>query len=1059
MSETTTAAGSDFSRRDFLKAAGFTFAGALLSGCQRAPEQEAIPPLSQPEGIVAGQAAYYASTCDACRAGCGMLVKCYDSRPIKLEGTPEHPLSKGGLCAAGQASLLGLYDRLRLQHPLREGRKTTWGEIDRDILGRLRELRGRGGLRVLTGTVTSPTLQASIDAFLDRMSDSGDFPDARQVVYDPVSCSAILDAHKRTHGARVLPRYHLERAEVIASFDADFLGPWLSPVEFTRAYRAGRPLTGNPPRSSYHVQVEARLSLTGSKADERVCVAPEEMGAVLAGLAVRLAKQARVTLAVPAQGAGEGLPQPLAEFCEHLATRLWKAPRGHSLVLCGSQDVSTQVVCNFVNDLLGNYGATLDVERPSLQRQGSDGDLKDLLDDLNAGKIAALFILDSNPVYDLPDLPNGKTVAQTLGQSKLLVCCTERLDETARLARYVCSHPHYLESWGDAEVVSGIISLRQPTILRLGDTRPVVESLDAWTGIAKRALPVVGARTVGLTGSPPGQGPLLATATLVTEGMAKPAYELLREHWTAHVFSRQTKERDFQAFWDRSVHDGYAEVNPVKVNPVKVDPVKIRSEVQAALQTLRSASVGRTLVLYSKVGLPDGSHAYNPWLQELPDPISKATWDNYACLSSAAAAEVGVSEGDVVRVEVRDGEGRGRALELPVLVQPGQHDRVVAVALGYGSIVSERFAGIGPPWLEARPTVGENGLVGQNAAALLTWEGGTLRYTRGAVELTNTGRTRHPLAVTQIQNTLTLPAHLAPPGHEHRPLVQKIGLSRLRLSPHPQPLSPAGKGEKEAAKPADLWPADHPFPEHRWGMVIDLSACTGCSACVIACQAENNVPVVGRDEVRRHREMHWLRIDRYYSSSPVADAPGSPGVEVDHQPMLCHHCERAPCETVCPVLATVHSEEGLNEQVYNRCVGTRYCANNCPYKVRRFNWFAYAHDDMLQNLALNPDVTVRSRGVMEKCTFCVQRIQEAKIAARQRGEKLHDGDIQTACQQSCPAGAIVFGDLKNPASRVARLQDDPRHYHTLAELNIGPAVGYLKVVRNRPEGEGGQQHG
>jgi molybdopterin-containing oxidoreductase family iron-sulfur binding subunit len=966
------------SRRDFLKAAGFTVAGVLFSGCQRAPEQEAIPPLGQSEDIVAGRASYYASTCDACRGGCGMLVKTYDGRPIKLEGNPEHSLSSGGLCAAGQASLLGLYDRLRLQHPLNEGRETSWDEIDRTVRAGLDTLRPQGGaIRVLSGTITSPTERALIQRLL------GGFADARHVVYDPLSCSAILDAHERTHGVRVLPHYHIAEAEVIASFDADFLGSWLSPVEFTRDYRAGRSLMGTPPRCSRHVQIEARLSLTGSKADERVVVAPEEIRAVLTGLAVALARLSGTALDVRAV---DGLPQSLTGSCEQLAQRLWKA-RGRSLVLCGSQDVPTQVVCNFVNHLLDNYGKALDVERPSFQRQGSDRDLESLLKELDAGKVAALFILDCNPVYDLPD---GEGLARALRQVPLVVCCAERLDETARVARHVCPHPHYLESWGEAEAVSGVIGLRQPTIPRLGNTRPVIESLAAWAGTPK------------------------------------PAYDLLRESWQANVFPRQAKERTWQIFWDRSVHDGYAEVEPVRARPKAFDEAAVRPLLQAS----GPPASGRSLVLYPKVGMPDGSHAYNPWLQELPDPISKATWDNYACLSPRIAAEFGLGDGDVVRLEVRDGKGQIEPLELPVLVQPGQHDSVVAVALGYGSIVSERFAGIGPPWLEARPTVGENGLVGQNAAGLLAWEGGTLRYVRGGVELTKTGK-KHPLAVTQTYNSLALPAHLAPPGQERRPLVQEITLAELG-KPAAAPPAPE--------EPANLWPDDHPYPERRWGMVIDLNACTGCSACVIACQAENNIPVVGRDEVLRQREMHWLRIDRYYSGT-------SPAVEVAHQPMLCQHCERAPCETVCPVLATVHSAEGLNEQVYNRCVGTRYCANNCPYKVRRFNWFAYARDDTLHNLALNPDVTVRSRGVMEKCTFCVQRLQEAKIEARRRGEQLHEGAVQTACQQSCPARAIVFGDLNDPGSRVSRLRDDPRHYHTLAELNIGPAVGYLKVVR------------
>jgi Fe-S-cluster-containing dehydrogenase component len=967
--------GDGFSRRDFLKAAGFTFAGALLSGCQRAPEQEAVPPLSQPEDIVAGQATYYASTCDGCRAGCGLLVKDYDGRPIKLEGNPEHPLSRGGLCAAGQASLLGLYDRLRLQHPLSEGQETSWAEIDRDIRSRLDTVRRQAGaVRVLSGTITSPTTRTLIQRFL-----SG-FADGRHVVYDPLSSSAILDAHERTHGVRVLPHYRIEQAEVIVSFDADFLGTWLSPVEFTHGYRTGRPLTGSPPRCSHHVQVESRLSLTGSKADERLCVAPEEIAAVLAGLTMALARLAGTALDVPP---APSLSPPLAAFSDRLAQRLWQA-RGRGVVLCGSQDIPSQVLCNHVNHLLDNYGKTLGIERPSLQRQGSDRDLAGLLKELDAGKVGALFILGSNPVYDLP---SGEGLAHALREIPLAVCCAARLHETARVARYVCPPPHYLESWGEAEALSGVIGLRQPTIPRLGDTRPIMESLAAWAGAPRSA------------------------------------YDLLRESWQAHVFPRRlARERNWEAFWDRSVQDGFAEVEPNRVRPRPFDT----AAAGMALAAPRPASTGLSLLLYAKVGMPDGSHAYNPWLQELPDPISKATWDNYACLSPQTAGQLGLGHGDVVRVEMLGGAG---TIELPVLVQQGQHDNVVAVALGYGSIVSERFAGIGPPWLEARPTVGENGLVGQNAAGLLAWDGNTLRYARPGVVLSKTAK-KHALAMTQSQDRLTVPAHLAPPGQERRPIVQETTLAALA--------KPAMSSEGE--KPANLWPEDHPCPERRWGMVIDLNACTGCSACVIACQAENNVPVVGRDEVRRQREMHWLRIDRYYSGT-------GPEAEVAHQPMLCHHCERAPCETVCPVLATVHSAEGLNEQVYNRCVGTRYCANNCPYKVRRFNWFAYAHDDTLQNLALNPDVTVRSRGVMEKCTFCVQRLQEAKIEARRRGEPLTDGAVQTACQQSCPAQAIVFGDLNDPRSRVSQQREDARHYHTLAELNIGPAVGYLKLVR------------
>jgi molybdopterin-containing oxidoreductase family iron-sulfur binding subunit len=443
--------------------------------------------------------------------------------------------------------------------------------------------------------------------------------------------------------------------------------------------------------------------------------------------------------------------------------------------------------------------------------------------------------------------------------------------------------------------------------------------------------------------------------------------------------------------------------------------------------------------------MPDASHAYNPWLHELPDPISKVTWDNYACVSPTAAASLGVADGDLIRLETTG--DRSDVLELPVLVQPGLHDQVVAVALGYGSVLSKRFADIGPAWLQARPTVGPDGLVGRNAASLLRWVEGQLGFTRDGVRLSKTGGS-YPLARTQTHALLAIPPRFARPGLERQPIIRETTWGGRAAPPEARALDKTA-GEEKAT---DLWPADHPVTGPRWGMVIDLNACTGCSACVMACQAENNVPVVGKDEVRRQREMHWLRIDRYYT-----ERDGS--VDVAHQPMLCQQCGNAPCEVVCPVLATVHSEEGLNQQVYNRCVGTRYCANNCPYKVRHFNWFDYAHADPLHNLVLNPDVTVRSRGVMEKCTFCVQRIEEAKIAAGGAGKLPRDGTVQTACQQSCPAQAIVFGDLNDPQSQVALLAAGPRSYQVLAELNVQPAVSYLGLVRNRPaEGEG-DRHG
>jgi molybdopterin-containing oxidoreductase family iron-sulfur binding subunit len=975
-------------RRDFLRLAGFAVAGAAAAGCERAPVKYARPLLSQPEGLVPGRPLHYASVCGGCPAGCGLLVKSIDGRPIKLEGNPAHPLSRGGLCAAGQASLLGLYDSHRPTEPLHDQKPVKWDEVDKALRGRLDDVR-KGGkpLVFLTGPQVGPTARAQVARFLETC------PGSRHVVFDGRFNTAVLEAHARTHGMRVQPHYHLDKAKILVSFDADFLGSWISPVEFTAAYQGGRRPSGDPPAMSYHVQFESRLSLTGSKADERFAVRPDELGLLLSHLATRLAKQA----GTPLPGGPPPEPPVPPSVLDRLAAVLWEH-KGRSLVLCGGQDVNHQVIANFLNHVLDNYGSTVDLAQPARQVQGNDAEVEKLVRDLAADKVGALFVFGCNPVHDLP---GGDTLAAAVRRVPLVVALAERLDETARLAGFVCPVPHALETWGDAEPVDGVVSIAQPTITPLGKTRSLLESLEVWSGAKPRG-----------------------------------AYDLVRTHWEAHVYPRRKGAGSFEEFWNKTLHDGVAAVQPAgdKVGAFRPDAVRVTANKTAPPADAFS------LVLYTKVGMPDAAHAYNPWLQELPDPITKVTWDNYVCISPAAGARLEVSTGDVVRLEVA-----GQSLELPALVQPGQHDQALAVALGYGSRLSERFATIGPAWLEARPTVGPDGLVGKNAAPLLHRAAGAVQCRRDGVRIAKTGAT-HSLAATQDYQRLELPAGLTA-GHTVPPVVRESVLADQQKN--------RARVALPLAEPADdLWPADHAPTDTtpRWGMVIDQNACTGCSACVIACQAENNIPVVGKDEVRRHREMHWLRIDRYY-------AEHDHGVDVLHQPMLCQHCENAPCEPVCPVLATAHSAEGLNQQVYNRCVGTRYCANNCPYKVRRFNWFDYAHTDALQNLALNPSVTVRSRGVMEKCTFCVQRIQEAKGEAIARGKPLRDGDVQTACQQSCPAQAITFGNLNDPQSRVARQARDPRGYRVLEELNVRPSVRYLTLVRNRPAGPEGGRHG
>jgi molybdopterin-containing oxidoreductase family iron-sulfur binding subunit len=950
-------------RRGFLKAAGFSFGAALLAGCGRTV-QKIEPNLMQPEGFIPGRSVYYASTCGGCAAACGTLVKVRDGRPIKLEGNPDHPVSRGGLCAVGQASLLGLYDSQRMAQPMLDGKPASWTQADAFVQARLDEVRKNGGaVRLLTGTVHSPTEAAWIRRFLDS------FRNARHIEYDALSSSAILDAHAQTHGARVLPHYRFDNADVIVAIDADFLGTWVSPVEFARGYAVSR--DPNAARYAWHVQVEPRMSLSGTKADRRVVLGPGELASFVNDLSD----------AVRTSGSSG------AEVAE-IAKRLQEA-RGRGLVVCGSQDVAVQALVNRINEALGNYGSTLEIDRASRQRRGNDRDLEGLLAELRDGRVDVLIVAGANPSFELP---GGEAVAK----AKLLVVHAERLDETAAKAQVVSAASHALESWGDAEPVEGVAGIVQPCLRPLFQTRPWVETLAAWTGKTDTAL------------------------------------ALIREEWQKTIFPKARASVAFEQFWEKTLRDGFAQYEPAA--RAKAAAVAAR---EAEPRRTPPAPEGFELVLYAKTALLEGRHAYNPWLQEVPDPVTKVAWDNYACLAPGAAAKLAVATGDVVRIECG-----GQSVELPALVQPGQHDGAVAIALGYGSRLSARFAKAGPEWIEARPTLNEKGLVGGNAAPMLTFEHGSLTYSRSGAKLSKTGRSV-ALACTQEHHTLTVPERLKPAAGATRPIVQETTLVQIRAS--------GGRPAKESPRP-ELWPPDHPYPVHHWAMVVDLNACTGCAACVVACQAENNIPVVGKDEMRRKREMHWMRIDRYYSG-----APENP--RVAHQPMFCQQCDHAPCETVCPVLATSHSDEGLNQQTYNRCVGTRYCANNCPYKVRRFNWFQYSREDRVANLALNPDVTVRSRGVMEKCTFCVQRIQEAKIESKRTGRPLRDGDIQTACQQTCPAKAIVFGDLDDPQSEASRLMASGRRYRVLEEINVRPAVGYLKIVRPDEPAGGEKENG
>ena len=977
------------SRRDFLKliGAGAAFAAA---GCARKPVEKILPYIKLPEETIPGKAVWYASTCGECPASCGVLVKTREGRPIKLEGMKEHPLNRGGLCARGQASVLNLYDPDRLHGPVAVDRQSgaakasTWGTLDAHAVKALREARSAGGRVVLlTGTLTSPTTRALISDFLST------FPSGQHVTYDAVSSDAIAKAMELSYGERLIPRYRLDRADLILTLGADPLGTFLSPPEFARDFASRRkPEAGTMSRL---VAIESILTLTGTNADSRYRVRPEHLLSVALGLAHELhIKNPRGPLSGNASlggalrdSASEGVERRAglpAGTLAALADELW-ANRGKSLVMAGPQAapanhaVPLQVAVNLLNSALGNDGVTVDTSTPSLQAQGSEEAVLSLAERMRAGDIQVLLIHAANPAYSLPA---ALGFADLMKRVPFVVSFADRVDETASQADFVAADHHYLESWNDHEPRRGIRSLAQPAIAPLYDTRGFQDTLLAWG----RAL---------------GVGALTATTGTW--------HEYLQESWRKDVFPKSGSAAGFDLFWEGALREGVWRARGQ--NDQGQGPGAFRAGALSPMPEPAVTDAPLTLVLYTPVALYDGRSANNAWLQELPDPVSKIDWDNYVSMAPSRAKALGVSEyemkSDVVTVDV----GHAK-FDLPVHVQPGLHPDVIAIAVGYGRTAAGR--------------VGNK--VGQNGYALAQATAGRVGMSGIPARITQTGRIA-PMACVQ--------------GHhytEDRPIVYETTFSSFLKDP--------ASGNEEPEHEPSMW-SRHEYPGYRWGMAIDLNACIGCAACMVACIAENNVPVVGKSIVLRGREMHWLRIDRYYIGN--AETP-----EVVHQPMLCQHCENAPCETVCPVLATVHNSEGLNIQVYNRCVGTRYCSNNCPYKVRRFNWFDYSHvREKSIRLVLNPDVTVRSKGVMEKCTFCIQRIRDGKEHAKALGVTVQDGEIETACMQSCPTQAIVFGNINDPKSRVKEMHQRPRGYHVLWDLNTRPVIAYQTKVRNREE--------
>jgi len=990
--------GLNSNRRDFLKFMGFSITAATIAAaCTRTPVKKAIPYLIKPEEIDPGVDNFYATTCNGCNANCSLLVKTREGRPIKIDGNPDSPFSQGGVCATGQGTVLSLYDNGRLPKPLRNKEEITWENLDKQVIAHIKESIASGkGVRILSGSINSPSTLSAIKDFSTK------YPGTQHIMYDAVSYSGLLQAHKQMFGKALIPDYKFNKAKVIVSFGADFLGTWLSPVEFTKQYSAAKK-TEVKEDYPIHMQFESRLSLSGSNADIRATLKPSQVGQALTSL------YSKIT-------GGSGSLELAGNTISHAANTLLKY-KGRSIVITDSNDPDHQVIVAAINNALGNYGSTLDVVNPSYQRAGNDKDMIQLVTDMNAGKVGTLIIYGVNPSYTYPDTDafnNGlKKVDNTISFAGMM-------DETSQNIKYIAPDHHFLESWGDSNPKEGYYSLSQPTITPIFNSRAATESFLVW-----------------------------AEATETSH------YDYLKKYWKENMLSKQSQYSDFEDFWEHIVEHGFF---TGKGNP---------GSLTAANTSLVSASVNKTsaqvasknleVVLYEKVAIRDGQNSNNPWLMELPDPISKVSWDNYACLSVKWADEHNVTDLNVIKITVN-----GKAVELPVLRSPGQTYGTVGIAYGYGrnygKITVKDASGNNEEIIAGKVANG----IGANAFPFAAVSGESILYNGATAEISNTGK-NYELALTQTHHNM-----------EGRNLILETTIDEL-----PKYKAKEALGEVGSAQLISLW-KDYRFPAHHWGMAVDLNACTGCNACVVSCQAENNIPVVGKDEVRRRREMHWIRIDRYYSVAETnhvyddtkyhdkhleIDAMYDKNkidyenVKVAFQPIMCQHCSNAPCETVCPVSAISHSSEGLNQQIYNRCVGTRYCANNCPYKVRRFNWFRYFTNSQfdytmnndLSRMVLNPDVTVRSRGVMEKCSFCVQRIQAVKLTAKTESRMLKDGEIKTACMQTCPANAIVFGDLNDPNSEVSKLFANKRSYSILTELNTRPNVSYLAKVRNNIE--------
>lgn len=1049
-----------FERRDFLKLVGVGLAGTA-AGCASHPSEKLIPYLIAPEDVLPGVPYFYSTACRECPAGCGMVVRTREGRAIKLEGNPQHPLGQGGLCARGQAGLQGLYDPDRIKTPLvRDGKSwksVTWDEALALVAGKLQAAKGKSVL--LTGHETG-TLRAVAGEFAAGVG-------ATHVMWEPFGYETLRAGNRATFGVDAVPHYDLAAARCVIAFGADFLETFGSPVAQARGFAAMR--ANRADGAGHFVTVEPRLSTTGANADEWVAAKPGTEFALALGLANVICNEGLGSAAAE-RAALKGAvaaytPEAVAAQTEVPAETIVRLARlftktGPSLALAGgiatqgTNGVALVAAVNLLNHVAGNTGRTVRFDRTlDLSGLATFAQFQTRLDAMAAGQVELLLVNGANPVYALPAWTGA---AEAIGKVPFKVALATTQDETTALCDVILPVSHALESFGDAFSARGVYSLQQP---------------------AMRRLPMFDSRPFGDV--------LIALAKAAGAGAAWPDafHDLLRDRWKA-MHARFGKGRDFETFWVESLKDGGV-FEDVAALPVRW------TGTPAFAASERAGDGGLALLVTASNNFYDGRGANRPWLQELPDMTSKTVWGSWVEIHPETAASLGVKQGQPLKLETSAG-----SIEAPAYLYAGIRKDTVALALGQGHTGYGRYAqGRGVNAVALLPKAVDA------ASGALAYQSANVKASRGAKAMElyeqQAEKNQHDRHIAQIVPVAALlagaaageahgEAHGAAQGEAahagaeaghgaHTPGHYPAGEGVENQHPS---MSRPGQFTEPLARPEGWQPPAHAVtafdPElkvrhpkadpinvgsyknakHRWAMAIDLNACNGCGSCVVACYAENNIPVVGPDLMRRGREMAWIRIDRFEERV----APGAS--DVRFVPMMCQHCGDAPCEMVCPVYATYHNPEGLNAQVYNRCVGTRYCSNNCPYKVRAFNWFDYSAPEKTTfafpeplNWQLNPDVTVRSKGVMEKCTMCIQRILEGKGNAKDENREVRDGEIQTACAQSCPAQAITFGDLADPETAVHLKSFGERKYWVFEELNTKPGVTYLqKVTRDTMSG-------